>query len=194
MGKSIYAPTIAQIERLQGLRFGEYCLVTKETRALIDVLFDRLNLLESRRDNEVWSFWVYASRGPIEAFGDYDELHEYGEYDTYEDFVQAWKEEYPKDIYWYEITVSRHNEYIALSINNSLVISLGAEQTNSWHEWDCVDFLEFLIEHLNKIIAGVKDGSYGDHISKKALGDRSIIQRLVFTGSDEAGDCRVYWI
>ena len=160
MEKSIFAPTIAQIERLQGLRFGEYCLVTKETRALIDVLFDRLNLLESRRDNEVWSFWVYASRGPIEAFGDYDELHEYGEYDTYEDFVQAWKEEYPKDIYWYEITVSRHNEYIALSINNSLVISLGAEQTNSWHEWDCVDFLEFLIEHLNKIIAGVKDGSY----------------------------------
>lgn len=188
MKKNIYAPTIARIERVQRLRFGEHCLVTKETHSRISVLLERLNLLESRRDNELWSFWIYASRGSIEVFGDYEELHEDGEYDTYEDFVQAWKDEYPKDTYWYEITVSRHNEYFALSVNNSLVISLAPERTNAWYEWDYVDFLDFLIEHLDKIISGVKDGTYNSWLAT-ALPYRyrmGIISRKKLWGIDQS--------
>ena len=165
MKKKIYAPTISRIERVQSLRFGEYCSVTKETHEALNVLLERLNRLEAYRENEQWRFWVYASRGPLEAFGDYEELHESGEYDTYEDYVRAWKENYPLDTYWYEITVSRHEEYFALCINNSLVINLSPEKTNSWFEWDCIDLISFLIEYVDKIISGLKDETYNDWLS-----------------------------
>lgn len=165
MKKKIYAPDISRIEHTQSLRFGEYCSVTKETHKLLNELIERLNLLEAYRDNEQWRFWVYSSRGPLEAFGDYEELHENGEYDTYEDYVRAWKENYPLDKYWYEITVSRHGEYFALCINNTLVINLSPEKRNPWSEWECADLISFLIGHVDKIIYGLKNKTYNDWLA-----------------------------
>lgn len=160
MEKKIYAPTIAQIERSQSLRFGEYCSVTKQTKEMISLLMERLMRLQAYRDDECWRFWVYAFRGPIEAFGNYEELHESGEYDTYDDFVRTWKRIYNNDMYWYEVSVSRYKEFFSLCINDSLVINLSPEKVNTWFEWDCVQLIEFLIEHVEKIIAGVQDGTY----------------------------------
>ncbi len=165
MERKICAPTISLMERMHGLRFGEYCLITKETQEKIAVLLERLNHLQAYRENGQWRFWVYASRGPIEAYGNFEELHEDGEYNTYDDFVQSWKENYPLEEYWYEITISHYKDYFALCINSSLVINLAPEKTNSWFEWDCVDFISFLIEHLDKIISGLKDGTYNDWLA-----------------------------
>lgn len=165
MKKKIYAPDISRIEHTQHLHFGEYCSITNETREALNLFIERLNLLEPYRENEQWRFWVYSSRGPLEAFGDYEELHENGEYDTYEDYVRAWKEDYPSDKYWYEITVSRHGEYFALCINNTLVINLSPEKKNPWFEWECVDLISFLIEHVDKIICKLKNKTYNDWLA-----------------------------
>lgn len=43
MKKKIYAPTISRIERVQSLRFGEYCSVTKETHEALNVLLALLS-------------------------------------------------------------------------------------------------------------------------------------------------------
>lgn len=165
MKNKIYAPIISNIERIQRLRFGEYCQVTKETYECIISLLQRLNCLEAYRDNEQWRFWINAPRGPIEAFGNYEELHEEGEYEAYEDFVQAWKERFPNELSWYEITISYYKGFFSLIINNSVVISLSPKKNSPWNEWDNVDFISYLIEQVDKIITEVKNNTYNQWLA-----------------------------
>jgi hypothetical protein len=51
-----------------------------------------------------------VERGPVEAFGDYEEFRENGEVKSLQEFKKLWKEYYPEETYWYEFGTSKYQD------------------------------------------------------------------------------------
>ena len=69
-----------------------------ETYRLLDQLFQKLDLIEQRPDSDgIWDLWLRADRGPIEAFGIFQEMLEDEEVSSYEEYVRLWRESYPAE-------------------------------------------------------------------------------------------------
>ena len=76
-----------------------------ETYKLLDEIFDLLKSITPALKNGAWELWFQAERGAIEDYGDYKELKEDGEVDSFEEFVDMWKSEFPDEREWYNIFI-----------------------------------------------------------------------------------------
>lgn len=155
--KKFTAPQMCYLERDRNLGFGNNCSITPESAQQLDILLGLLSKIKPTKSEDTWQFWVKVPRGGIEDFGDYEELHEYGEYSSYDEFEKDWQEWFPKEVYWYEITVVSRNGYILIIANNAAVMSI--EPNNKSVDCrDLVDFLQFLTDEVDAIIDGLKAG------------------------------------
>ena len=64
-----------------------------------------------------------VDRGPIEDFGDFDEMREWGDVENREDFERLWREYYPDETKWFSVHFIQNDNYQAIWINHQLVIS-----------------------------------------------------------------------
>ena len=160
------AQRLYALEQDKSLGLGCMCSITEETAKPLADFLDTVKRIKPTEDDEVWSFWVDAPRGNITDFGDFNELYENGEYDTYEEFERDWLEWFPKDTYWYEITVASRNGYVAININNTTVLNYDPQCT-SFDKRDLVDLLLFLTSKLKEIISELETGRYAETIDEK---------------------------
>lgn len=192
--KKFTAPQMCYLERDRNLGFGNNCSITPESAQQLDILLGLLSKIKPTKDEDTWQFWVKVPRGGIEDFGDYDELHEYGEYSSYDEFEKDWQEWFPKEVYWYEITVVSRNGYILIIANNAAVMSI--EPNNKSADCrDLVDFLQFLIDEVSAIIDGLKAGKYNAQISamlpmeyKMGVIERKVLWEIVPEAKENAQD------
>ena len=161
--KRFFAPQMHYLEMDKRIGMSDTSHITKETSERLSALLNLIKQIEPTKDGEMWNFWVVLPRGEIEDFGDYDELHEMGEYSSYEEFERDWKEWFPKEKYWYEITVVEHDGYVAIIVNNSAVLNINPHDAKPGY-MDYTDFIQFLIDEVSAIIKGLKDGSYNKEI------------------------------
>ena len=164
MSNNFTAPKMHALENNQYLSGGQHCTLNKESDELLNALLVKLSALQYCGNNERWKFWVSVQRGEIEDFGDYDELHEDGDYNTYEEFERSWKEWFPKEEYWYQITVATHGGYSVVGINNSIIINISPNEKTAWGR-DYSEFLKFLITEVDKMLMMIKEGTYEKHIN-----------------------------
>ena len=75
--------------------------------------------------------WLKADRGPIEAFGDFQEMQEYGDVETYNEYEELWKELYPNEVSWFSFAAVDDPDisYRAIFLNHKHVIEV--ESTHS---------------------------------------------------------------
>ena len=106
-----YAPQIqGYIDILKRNNYGEWgksYLYDNKTYDLVDELFallERIQPDEISHGRKVWRLWLKADRGPIEAYGDFEEMQEFGDVETYEEYEERWKELYPNDCFWFSFT------------------------------------------------------------------------------------------
>lgn len=59
-------------------------------------------------DDELRETWLEVERGPIEAFGNFEEYKDGGEVETREDFEQLWKDYYPESTNWYKFQTAKY--------------------------------------------------------------------------------------
>lgn len=161
MEKKITAPQMFALEH-NYLSIGQKCILNDESAGLLKTLLDKLANLQWNNETERWRFWVSASRGTIEDF-DYADLHERDEYETDEEYEKAWKEWFPNDEYWYEITIAAANGYAVIVLNNSIVLNVEPSAEKSMGR-DYADFLQFLNDEVDSIIEMLQNGSYAEHI------------------------------
>lgn len=162
------APLMGRYE-FNKISFGNYCCLTEESEELYKQFFCNIKKLKPcDKNGERWRFWVSAPRGEIEDFGDYEELHDMGEDNSYEEFERSWKDWYSKEVYWYLVTLISANGYTVLFINNSAVVSTSPDYKNDWDKRDVKELLLFLIDETNKIFEMLEAGTYNDYL-KKAL-------------------------
>lgn len=67
------------------------CIYDDKSQKLLDKLFALLEQVAPESPNGVRTLWLRAERGPIEDFGNAAEEIEEGNYDSEEEFIDAWK-------------------------------------------------------------------------------------------------------
>ena len=100
------------------------CIYDDKSQKLLDELFALLEQIAPESPNGVRTLWLRAERGPIKDFGNVAEEIAEGNYDSEEEFVDAWKSWFPEDVKWYQFqTVEDKAEgYRAVAVRHSYVM------------------------------------------------------------------------
>lgn len=128
-------------------------------------LYDLLDKIKPIGDYELKVLYFSVKKGTIDDYGDYEELKEYGEVSSYEQFESNYKEEYPDDIYWYRMVTSRYKNYVGISINYKNIISTNMDEESSHFEnVSLQELLDFLIFKVSEVIKMLEDNTYNEYI------------------------------
>ena len=110
---------------------------TQSTPALLsaaDPLFDLLApLAPLKKNDEAKAIWLRIPRGTIEDYDSFEDMKEYGEVETYEEYEKRWREDYPEEYKWYELVAVRSYDrdgslrYYGISLDNETVVSATME-------------------------------------------------------------------
>ena len=92
-------------------------------RTLINI-YSVFSCLKPVGNDELKEIWVEVERGPIEAFGNFEEFKESGEVETYEDFEQLWKVYYPDETKWYKFQTAKYEENLYFYFGGELLWSV----------------------------------------------------------------------
>lgn len=100
------------------------CIYDDKSQKLLDELFELLEQVAPESQNGVRTLWLRAERGPIEDFGNAAEEIEEGNYDSEEEFIDAWKSWFPEDVKWYHFQAveDKAEGYRAVAVRHSYVI------------------------------------------------------------------------
>ena len=75
-------------------------------RAAVESLSKILTPLKPLQSNEeAKSIWFCVPRGDISDYDSFDDLKEYGDVETYEEYLELYKQDYPYEVKWYELVV-----------------------------------------------------------------------------------------
>jgi len=72
-------------------------------------------------DDELRETWLEVERGPIEAFGNFEEYKDGGEVETREDFEQLWKDYYPESTKWYKFQTAKYEDNLYFYFGGKLL-------------------------------------------------------------------------
>lgn len=151
----------------QDNRMGSKSYIYDETsRTLLDELFEFLKQVAPTQEDGARTLWFHADRGSIEDYGDADELIEDGEFDSKEEFIQTWEEEYPDEVEWYEFTAVELEDsgYRAIALGHCLVL-VQANEREAWNcQVDTSEFVQWLLDSLKECIAMLQKGTYNEYV------------------------------
>lgn len=139
----------------------------EKTYRLLDEIFALLSRIEPATKNGARKLWLKADRGTIDDFGDYEELLDYGEVKNYEEFERMWKDYFPDEIEWYELTAIRDEEtgYRGISLANRFVI-VDSPNTEHSSPRDISEFAEWLRDAIQDCINELEAGTYNESVQR----------------------------
>lgn len=162
LNKKLYAPdVVAHIRFLHRSNM----VFNNETNKLIDALFEDLRVLAPCNENGKRELWLQIDRGPIEAFGNYEEMLEDGEVTDYADFESYWKEEFPEEQMWFYLEAVEDNGYRVLALNHDVIVHQIPGQNVGLH--DISDFISGLREAVAICINELKNNTYNKKVQNK---------------------------
>ncbi len=156
--------TAPKIDRLLRCFEDDYLnptFMTPKLAAAMEPLFYLMNdLAPLNKNHEAKSIWLQIPRGDIGDYDSFDELKEYGDVKTYEEYESMWKEEYPDAVCWYELMIVESiNQdgslfFRAVRLGNNTVINAITEERNDESE-NCPE--DAVIELCNLILPAVSE-------------------------------------
>jgi hypothetical protein len=102
----------------------------------VEHLVGEIKKLKVQGDDDFRSLFIEADRGVIEDYGDFDEFREEGAVDSYEDFVELWKCDYPVEKKWYKLTFSEYQKVYYIAIDGKIIIQADAAILQENHHND----------------------------------------------------------
>ena len=147
----LYAPQIDSIiERFNP----KHDFITPDIYLIMKDIYGIFSCIKSSGDDEIRQIWLEVERGPVEAYGDYEEYKEDGEVESPEDFEQMWKDYYPEETKWYEFAISEYKNEKFFFINGKLFCSIKDEGPKPGNEpFYFEEFEQFVICLRGKIIS-----------------------------------------
>ena len=101
----------------------------KILKAAQDIFAELADLAPLKENEEVRSIWLRVPRGGISDFTPFEEMKEWGEVETQEEYERLWQETYPDAYKWYDLTVAQSFSedgklrYYGLSLDRYSIIS-----------------------------------------------------------------------
>ena len=137
----------------------------KKAYRLIDQIFEVIRKIAPTQSNDVRELWLTAERGPIEDFGDIDELLADGTVESREEFEAWWHERYPEETCWYQFSAVEDPEigYRAIFIGQKFVIEVDERKEKDYPN-EISEFAQWILDALNAAYKKLQDGSYNDFV------------------------------
>lgn len=168
MSNILTAPQVDCCISVYGSRSHRITVLDDESQALCDKLFAAMEEIEPRKDGKVRELWVRANRGGIEKYGRYEDLLDEGVVSNYEDFRQMWLEEYPDEIYWYNLTTveDAKSRYRAVFLGHRMLMEFNAPDKRCGFPFEVTELLDWLLESVEECITEIKAGKYNEDVQK----------------------------
>ena len=167
MSNKLYAPQIDRFRHQYGhLGFGSSNGITydDETYRLLNLFFIELRKISPIAENGCREIWVRAERGNIEAYGNYEEWHDCGDVENYEEFEKSWLADYPNETKWYHIeAVETETGHQAVVINERFVFEVIPDQEKGLPH-DTSAFAKWLLDSIKSVIKQLQKGTYLDFV------------------------------
>lgn len=140
------------------------CIYDDKSQKLLDELFELLEQVAPESQNGVRTLWLRAERGPIEDFGNAAEEIAEGNYDSEEEFVNAWKSWLPEDVKWYHFQAveDKAEGYRAVAVRHSYVIVQDKRREPAGWPCEISEFVQWLVDGVRSCIEILKAGTYND--------------------------------
>ena len=145
------------------------CIYDDKSQKLLDELFALLEQVAPESPNGVRTLWLRAERGPIEDFGNVAEEIAEGNYDSEEEFVNAWKSWFPEDVKWYHFQAveDKAEGYRAVAVRHSYVIVQDKRREPAGWPCEISEFVQWLVDGVRSCIEMLKAGTYKTMLSVK---------------------------
>ena len=140
----------------------------EKSRILLDELFELLKQVAPVSKNGTRTLWFRAERGPIEDYGNVDELIEDGDFDSKEEFIQTWEAEFPDEVEWYEFSAVEleRDGYRAITLGHRFVIVQCPDREPWESPADTSEFVQWLVDSLKECIEMLRDGTYNAYVQE----------------------------
>jgi hypothetical protein len=136
---------------------------------LLDEFFRLMEQIAPANEDGGKYLWIRADRGPIEDFGDAEELIAAGEYKDLEAFTRAWKDWFPDEVGWYELVAleekARGLRFIRLA-HRIVILQNDREKPEDDDPYDVSEFVQWLIDEVRECLDMLRAGTYNDFVSK----------------------------
>ena len=164
--KKFTAPQLDRLIRVLEDRDLNPAFYDKKTNDKINKLYELFDKVKPVGEDNYLELYFSVKRGSIKNYGDFEELKQDGEVDSYEEFENNFKEEYPDDVYWYCIETKKVDNYRFISINSKNVICADMNKTNDvFIIKQRHDLLDFLIYEVSEIIKMLENNTYNDYVA-----------------------------
>ena len=150
---------------------------TPELDAAMGQIFDALEDLAPLKNNsEAKQIWLRIPRGTIQDYGDFEELKDINEYESYEQFREEWEYEFPYDPCWYLLSVHeiRNKDgslrFRGLSLGKNVIISAELDQEKRGHGTEVSDecavlLCQLILPAIEKSMQLIREGKYNDLVA-----------------------------
>ena len=143
--------------------------------AAIDPLFSALSGLAPHPENdEVKQLWLMVPRGSIDDYDSYEDMLEWDEVRDRTEYEERWREDYPDELCWYQLTVSEgyHKDgtlrFRGVSLGRNQIVSADfgdRAEENSRGEVGALLLLPLLTEAARQSMALLTAGLYNNLVS-----------------------------
>ena len=148
--------------------------ILRAVESLVDIMRP---VAPMQKNDEVKSIWLRIPRGTIEDFGDFDELKEDGEFETYEEFERYWSENYPDEYNWYEFVLAQcfnpdgNLRFYAVGLGNNSIVSASTEDKcfesyRYGEEETAIKLCTLIAPAVEEAVEMLKSGEYNDFVEK----------------------------
>lgn len=155
--------------RIEYRLYGNDTTYDSRSYKTIDKIFELLENFTPVNENGMWELWLTSERGPIEAFGDYEEMKNDGDVDSYEEFKRLWLEFFPEEKQWYYMAAiyDREIDYKAIFIDHRQVIEVDSRKKHKSFEYDISEYTEWLLDAVRNCYEQVKAGTYNERVKRE---------------------------
>ena len=145
--------------------------ITAELASAMSPLFELLSPLAPLKDNdEAKSIWLLIPRGDISDYDSFEDLKEYGEVETYEEYKKRWKEDYPQEKIWYRLVImdtknrDGKTDFRAVALGNKTIISaqMNEEDSGSFKDEAAVALCKLIMPAVKESLERLQNGTYNE--------------------------------
>ncbi|HBE43586.1 MAG TPA: hypothetical protein DDW27_20800 [Bacteroidales bacterium] len=146
--------------------------ITPEMYQKLSDIYDIFSFIKPGKEDDIRHTWLEVERGPVEAFGSFEEYKEDEEVETIEEFEQLWKEYYPEETKWYEFGTSRYRSERYFFFDDKLFAIVNEEDppsdNNVYYSEDLKIFIDWLHERIAFEINKLRENpqEYNDNIKR----------------------------
>lgn len=149
----------------------------EQTKVRFFEFIHRMESLSTCGDDELREFWIFAPRGSIDEFADYDEYLADGEIENRQEFEELWLDLYPEELKWYRLATLRYRDIYSVAVNRKLVLQLQPE-SQRFDSYPKTELLDWLIAAVQQSIHLLKSGQY-DAFVKQNLPHRHRVGKIL---------------